>query len=607
MFRQFLICAFLSLTSAYSQLLDTTFNPVCGGATYATIVSAESSENYLVQGLVETDDAGEFVRNKHLTRLSNTGEIIATFENGLPLRTYFNAATDPTKTWIFAATEESGTLTSSIRRISFVDGSVAEDGFVAPVFSGESENGRPFLFLQVLNEAVIMVTGGFNDVNGSLRDEIALISPSGELLPGFAELSALTSTGESASFFSSVDADRSIVLSGDFTSINGSSRPGWARFNSEGTLLDDLKNLSEPIDRATRLRNGSHIITGEFDAIDGVARNGWALVSNTGDLDVEFAPDLELQSSGQTYFYELESEEFFLIGSFIIPGERGDLEGNSSITERFLSRIDRFGKEMDINDRMADARFSFRDEEGAIFTETFISGETIITKLTASGERDSEYQDVRLGKQGQGSSTSLEAIMPLEDGRQIFRGRFGAVNGDAGYDGYALVGGRGDVDTRFKLSVRSGEFDPSLFSEQIKEVPGQKLLVIGNYDTIDGSPVSPKGIARINLPPPIASYAEFVAARLPGDIDSSPNGDADGDGIPNLVEYATGEAAEPVVITPRADGDIRVSIVDRSRSDVTLSLEASPDGVMWEVVVPPVVASGPATFYRLRAVLAEGE
>ena len=330
------------------------------------------------------------------------------------------------------------------------------------------------------------------------------------------------------------------------------------------------------------------------------------MLNSDGTTDLTYDPQLIFDgvfSGGDNTSVKIDESGFEVLATFTEPG----------VQSSFLSLLDSTGSEIAGFQRLAGNNFVVDSGETILHFEEDPGSVTrgVLTRYTRQGILDSTVAPIsfELAEPGTGQTDAQEIFLfradELPDGRIIIGGAFDTADGESGFDTYALLTSEGELDARFKPSFTGGSEFIGTFAS-FTPLPENRLFALGNFEVVNGINLATPGIARITLPEPrspVSTYAEFVAARLPSGSDTAPDGDADGDGIPNLIEYATGETAEPIVLTPAAGGRPSVTVASAARADVVITLEASTDGTLWEVVIPPLEPTAPTTLYRLRAVL----
>ncbi len=178
--------------------------------------------------------------------------------------------------------------------------------------------------------------------------------------------------------------------------------------------------------------------------------------------------------------------------------------------------------------------------------------------------------------------------------------------------GWGPGGKRDTINAGLRAARASGKIDHLLDTLAILADPADdtRWLTDGttaNYVTNDGTHIGPRGNALLAtalrdalLSLSIDDYAAWRAAiAWPGgaaSASSAPDADPDGDGAPNLLEYALGSdplaAAEASpVLFQISDLKFEISF-PRLRHDLTYRVEASSDLVNWELLATNPGAAG---------------
>lgn len=171
-----------------------------------------------------------------------------------------------------------GSLHYNIARLN-ADGSL-DTGFNAGV-SNEDFAGLGSVTLQP--DGKILLSGDFTLVNGQPRDDFARLNADGSLDEGFTA---------SARFAASVcvQPDGKILLGGGFSLVNGSYRGYVARLNADGSL--DPGFVAHPNGRVNAITvqaDGRVLLGGEFTRVNDVDRDHLARLNPDGSLDASFA------------------------------------------------------------------------------------------------------------------------------------------------------------------------------------------------------------------------------------------------------------------------------------------------------------------------------
>ncbi len=177
------------------------------------------------------------------------------------------------------------------------------DGSVDAGFSPNQANYPGLLgSAAVQNNGSIIIGGSFSSTGPEGRTNIARLNADGTLDMGFNAIVHTTTSFNPGSVNSiAVQADGRILITGDFTRVNGVVRNYVARLNSDGTL-DTTFNPNPsgfpqpPFDvrvvQSAVQADGRILLWGSFTKIAGVTRNGLARMNVDGTLDTGFNPDV---------------------------------------------------------------------------------------------------------------------------------------------------------------------------------------------------------------------------------------------------------------------------------------------------------------------------
>lgn len=168
--------------------------------------------------------------------------------------------------------------------------------------------------IEVLSSNRILITGSFNQVNGTVANGIALLDSSGQLAQnfnsgtGFHDLNSSSFTIKGTT----IQPDQKIIVTGMFTSYNGTNCNGAIRLMPDGSL-DPTFNTSGVdgyIYKTLVQPDGKLIIAGYFANCQGNPAFNICRLTANGDFDPSFQAgnsittssfifDIEFQSSGK--------------------------------------------------------------------------------------------------------------------------------------------------------------------------------------------------------------------------------------------------------------------------------------------------------------------
>ena len=191
------------------------------------------------------------------------------------------------------------------------------DGTLDTTFlaSGPGANGDvSALALQA--DGRIVIGGIFTNVNGIARNRIARLNTDGTLDTAF--MSAGTGA-DSVVRKIAVQADNKILVAGSFTNIDGTPRNGIARLNTNGTLdnsfLSSGTGANGPVFTLAVQSDGKILIGGDFTSFNGTSRNRFARLNSDGTLDTAFL-STGTGANDQVFALTLQSDGKVLIGGF---------------------------------------------------------------------------------------------------------------------------------------------------------------------------------------------------------------------------------------------------------------------------------------------------
>jgi uncharacterized delta-60 repeat protein len=229
--------------------------------------------------------------------------------------------------------------------------------------------------------------------------------------------------------------DGKILISGDFTTVNGIARRYVARLLPDGRLDEafDAGNLDNSVWALGRLSDGRVVIAGNFSSINNVQRPRIAILSANGVLDTTFLPGNGFNDRVNSLFVDA--------GDAIVCGGR--------------------------------------------FSQ--FNGTTVgrVARITATGTLDATFNNG-----GAGADNFVERVLKLPDGRVVVSGNFENFNATA-LRKMVILQSNGTLDALFNPGTKLND---SVLS--VLPVAGGKFL-IGGYFTAYGATTRNR-IARLN-------------------------------------------------------------------------------------------------------------
>ncbi len=178
----------------------------------------------------------------------------------------------------------------------------------------------------------IIIGGDFADYNGSISNRLARLNTDGTLDATFDP-----GTGpNSATRTLALQADGKVLVGGTFTDYNGTSRANIARINADGTLdatFDPGTGANGSVRTLFLQADGKVMIGGDFTTYNGTSRNHIARTNADGSLDTSFDPGTGANAGLGSILVQSD-------GKIIIGGSLTDYNGT---TRNFLARVNADG------------------------------------------------------------------------------------------------------------------------------------------------------------------------------------------------------------------------------------------------------------------------
>jgi uncharacterized delta-60 repeat protein len=287
----------------------------------------------------------------------------------------------------------------------------------------------------------IIIGGFFTTVEGQPRGLIARLSPTGALDTNFlSNPGAIGTLGVSITgnpdpfvFYTAVQPDGKILITGNFTNYNGVNIYGIARLNPDGSLDTSfsvgsgLNTWGRSIQVLTNFSN-KILVTGWFDNYRNSSHNRMALINPDGTPDTSFHP---------TVF----ADKTAVYGAVLLPTGKYIAVGHS---ENALG----------------------------LFLQD-------IVRLNADGSVDSSFSP--------SANDKVESVRLQADGKILIGGYFSQVNGTPRAS-MARLNSDGTLDTSFNPSA-----DNYIWTVALQD--DQNILISGGFYHIDG--ISRNGVARL--------------------------------------------------------------------------------------------------------------
>ena len=263
--------------------VNTAYNQDITGANDAIATTALQPDGKIIIG-------GSFINYNttainRVARLNIDGTLDSTFITGTGADGLVkNAAIQPDGKIIISGgfTDYNGTARNKIARLN-------TDGTIDATFNPGGGADNIILSTIIQSDGKIIIGGWFTDYDGTPINRIARLNADGTLDGTFT-----LGTGASASVTSiALQSDGKIIIGGSFVSYNGTARNKIARLNTDGTIdatFNPGTGANGNVNTIAIQNDGEIIIAGDFTTYNGSTRNRIARLNVNGTIDVTLNP-----------------------------------------------------------------------------------------------------------------------------------------------------------------------------------------------------------------------------------------------------------------------------------------------------------------------------
>ena len=391
------------------------------------------------------------------------------------------------------------------------------DGQLDTTFAAAPNSGADGVVtcLALQNNGSVIIGGDFSAYNGTSRNGIARLDSGGNLdttfNPGFGVNGTVSCVAVQPN-------NGQVLVAGNFTSVNVTNRNSIARLNPDGSLdttFDPGIGPNDTIEAMAVQLDGKIVIGGDFTSVDNSNLNYVARLNADGSLDTSFNP--AVGPDGSVLGLAVQNDQKIVLGgafqnvNLIGRGHIARLNTDGSLDAGFDP-----GTGFDANVNVVTMESDGKVLAGGYF-KTFNSTRRVgIARLLPYGSLDTSFMDTAFNQfagvvkdfynDGYQPRNFLDTIAVQADGNIIIGGSFDHLGGETNKD-FGFNGYNGRTPSGGTWSIQ-GAFT--------RDGIGQRRNIarlIGNF------PVVPNGPAVLNPPAPGnigLSYSSYSADKDAG-------------------------------------------------------------------------------------------
>jgi uncharacterized delta-60 repeat protein len=350
---------------------------------------------------------------------------------------------------------------------------------------GVGTNGLVYS-IAVQNDGKMVVAGDFTTFGGASRTNVARLLSNGLVDNGFSSGSAINSSFSYVNAVA-VDHDGKVLVAGSFSSSAGTN---MIRLNTNGVLDTTFHvQTDDTINAVTLQQDGSMLVGGFFTLINGVSRGGLARINSNGVVDSLFNPILSGDFGASVFALAIQPDGKIVVGGSFTNVNGG---GRTNLARLMLNGTSDTNFS---NTRIQGGQFSATVYAVGIDSSTNISAagdfslvnsfaSSNICRLAGSGMLDSGFSGTS------GTDFAVNSLYVQADGKILASGYFTEVNSEP-HNYLVRFNSNGGIDADFKPSSEGADAVIYCVTQQ----PDNKVLIGGGFRSYDG--VARYGIARL--------------------------------------------------------------------------------------------------------------
>lgn len=327
----------------------------------------------------------------------------------------------------------------------------------------------------------VVVWGNFSSVQGTPRGGFARLNANGSLDTSF---NVPVNTGSSQGSVSSVafQEDGKLIIAGYFDNVNGAVCQSIARLNADGSVDSSFNSVAVSSIAWMALQpDGKIVIAGYFTTVNGAAHQKIARLNADGSLDTGFNASIGTPTDiSAASVITPQPDGRLILGGYIfqvngVPcSNLVRLNADGSLDSNFNP-----GTEINYQVFAAVVQPDGRVLVGGTQTNTNGGRRNRLTRFHAGGGVDSSFS-LAVGNFGYVSGLAMQA-----DGKLVIHGGFSIVNGQR-REQLARLNADGTLDTGFNPGLSFTNFSNAGSIAAIVQDSNQRLLVAGEFTEVNG-------------------------------------------------------------------------------------------------------------------------
>ncbi len=438
--------------------LDATFNPGTSVNNTVNSMAIQQDGKIVIVGIFSTFNG---VSSARIARISSTGAYDATFNVGVGVNNTVSNSIITSDGKILITGDFTQINSVALNRIAKFN----NDGSIDPNFNPTTGAAVRVKTISFPTANRILIGGYFTMYNSQIIKYLACLKLDGSVDTSFHTGSGLDLPVDA----SLVQPDGKIIISGYFTSYNGTSINRIARLNTDGTLDATFTPGTGADGRISALAlqsDGKIIIGGAFTDYNGTARSNIARLNADGTLDATFDPGTG--ADGPVNTISIQTDGLIIIG--------GEFTYYNSVYRSYIARLN--------SDGSLDGTFT-NNTDGIVFSSAIAADGKIyiggafstynggsvgrLVRLTSAGSVDGTFNTTT------GASSTVFSIITLSNGEIYIGGYFTTYNGTS-RNRIARLMYNGSLDATFDPGTAA---NGTIFCMNI--MADQRLMIGGEF------------------------------------------------------------------------------------------------------------------------------